>query len=216
MDNGTDQKLDGSIASDTETTNDNSGTSGSIGDGIATLDPNTVKRGRGRPRKSESGSGSASGATREGKSGTGQAKRQTEKTPNAVKSGTIDVVGLEKILYSLHAMASAAIIPELALTEGEARELAEAVAGVNQFYSTVVDPKLLAWVGVITVAGKIYAPRFIAAGLRRSMENRAKAKSVAPVQGVVNPPQSQQNTAKPTPIMEQVFTRPDFVSVPSE
>ncbi len=76
----------------------------------------------------------------------------TQKTP-------IDLNGLEKLLYSLHAVAAVKIAPELALSEIEAAQLAGAISAVSEHYDFNIDPKTQAWVQLIICAGAIYAPR---------------------------------------------------------
>lgn len=113
----------------------------------------TPRRGRGRP--------------------SGSAKRPAGKRVEAAPSS---VKGIEKILFSIHAMAAAATgIDELALDDAESKLLSEAVTEVASHYNTIIDPKIVAWVGLIGVCGKIYAPRAMAYKLRKSMEKNAPA-----------------------------------------
>lgn len=60
---------------------------------------------------------------------------------------------------------------ELALDREEAKELAKAIADVNAYYGKAIDPKIFAWIGLATVAGKVYAPRVVAIKLRWMMES---------------------------------------------
>lgn len=123
-------------------------------------------------------------------------------------------------------MAGSFIAPELALKEDEAKDLTEALAGVNQFYSQVVDPKIIAWMGLIGVAGKIYAPRIGAIILRNKM--KPQPHRVAPLRSVPQPaapsaqaqpatqPQAPAADLKSTPMKDllHVFSNPETVSLP--
>jgi hypothetical protein len=50
-------------------------------------------------------------------------------------------------------------VEEMKLDNDEAKMIAEAMANVQQHYSVVVDPKYLAWMGLIGVCVTIYGPR---------------------------------------------------------
>lgn len=71
-------------------------------------------------------------------------------------------------------VAKATKIDELELDETEAKLLSEAVAEVASHYHYKVDPKVVAWVGLMGVCGSIYGPRLLAIKLRRQMENEKK------------------------------------------
>lgn len=105
-------------------------------------------------------------------------------------------------------MAGAFIAPELAIEESEAKELTAALAEVNSFYGQTVDPKVIAWMGLIGVAGKVYGPRVGAFMLRRDMEKRAAPKPEPGFRPTVVP--------KPAPAQSApAFTSdPSFVSTP--
>ena len=158
--------------------------------GIRTVEPSagTIKRGRGRPPKS--------GGSNPGISAGNPTKR--EKTPSS------SIAGVEKILFSIHAMAAAFIAPELELAESEAKMLATAISGVNSFYDQVIDPKIVAWAGLIGVAGQIYGPRVGAFMLRKQFEKASK-------------PQRQENkpTAQINKSAVNAFVDPSFVSFPN-
>lgn len=107
-------------------------------------------------------------------------------------------------------MAAAALVPELEIDAPEAKDLAEAIASVNQFYDKQIDPKVLAWVGLITVAGKIYAPRVALFAARRALQKPVvKKQQVSPHQPVVSTPQPANNVPKE---VQQVFSDPQFNS----
>jgi len=115
--------------------------------------------------------------------------------------------GVETLLYSLHAMASA-VVPELKIEQDEARQLAEAVAKVNEYYDTAIDPKMMAWVGLFAVCGKIYGPRIVVWNIRR-VASRPK------LQPFKAAPQRAPETApKQMATPANVITDPAFISFP--
>ncbi len=132
--------------------------------GLPIIDPasGNVKRGRGRP----------TGSTKP-KSTTGSPKRE--------KASTSSIVGIEKVLYSLHMMAASALkTEELELDQAESKLLAEAVTEVASHYNTVIDPKVIAWMGLIGVCGQIYGPRVVAMRVRKAGKGAtAKPQQVA-------------------------------------
>lgn len=160
------------------------GDEGRVGDveiaGIPTIDPSAIggrgdaiaadnepgKRGRGRPRSTAP-----------------KSRRPTGKKENAAP---VSVKGIEKILYSIHLMASRALIPELELDADESKLLADAVTEVASHYSVVVDPKVVAWAGLLGVCGSIYGPRVAAWKMRTTMENKAPRASVKSNSAVPN------------------------------
>lgn len=95
-------------------------------------------------------------------------------------------------------LAAAVKTPELELDKEEGKLLAENIAAVNAFYGKVIDPKVMAWTGLIMACGKIYAPRAVAIKMRMSMEAQAKrpvprnnvVQMAAPVAAPTQSPQS--------------------------
>lgn len=101
-------------------------------------------RRRKRGRKAGSGNGNASGGT----ASTGpQAK--------------LSVGGIEALLFSIHTMGAAALkTPELALSEGEAQQMAIAITNVAKHYpTTVIDPKIVDWGNLAMCLAMAYGPR---------------------------------------------------------
>lgn len=143
--------------------------------GVEIIDP-AASSDRGAAEGTTEGTGAAEG--------TGEPRKRRGRKPgskNAAKSSTskADLAGLESILFSIHlALAAVAKTPELALDQAEAHELAKAAATVQGFYSTVIDPKIMAWGQLVIVAGSIYAPRVIAASMRIKREKAAKRNNV--------------------------------------
>ena len=149
-----------------------------------------AKRSRGRP--------AGSGGKRAGSSGGGQRGEKASQTA---------VSGVEKILFSLHQMASQ-FLPELAIEREESKMLAESLADVSAFYNQVVDPKLVAWIGLAGVVGKLYGPRVMAYKMRKMIEKKNRPKSTAP--NVPNATVQQKSTVQ----QNQPPSFGDFVSLP--
>lgn len=84
-----------------------------------------------------------------------------------------DLSGIESILVSLHAMAAAAIkIPELNLSEAEARTLVSATQEVARQYNVAVSAKTAAWVNLGMAVGSIYGSRAVAIALKAKKEKK--------------------------------------------
>ncbi|WWT38267.1 assembly protein [Enterobacteria phage PRDfuchsia] len=161
---------------------DDAGSGNSI-DGIAIIDPGTVTSASGgsgsdagscdsgnTPRKRGRPAGSGTGAKRGRPAGSGAAK----KVPGNL--------GVEKILFSLHLMASSALkVEELALDEKEAEALAGAVQEVASHYDITPDPKIMAWAGLFGVCASIYGPRIAAYKMRAASEKRDKKEAAKPM-----------------------------------
>ena len=71
-------------------------------------------------------------------------------------------------------LAAAVKTPELELDKEEGKLLAENIAAVNAHYGKVIDPKVMAWTGLIMACGKVYAPRAVAIKMRLSMEKEQR------------------------------------------
>lgn len=119
-----------------------------------------TRRGRGRPP----GSSANTGGTQ-----TSKAKIQA----------SLD--GIEGILLSMHLMASTFLkVPELALSDDEAKKLTTAIARVASHYDVSASDKSLAWVNLAMCAGGIYGTRIWAYQLRTKSEEEAKRKLQQP------------------------------------
>lgn len=159
-------------------------------------DASPVKRGRGRPPGS-------------GKSGP---KPGAGKTVTQAKAAPAGVVGIEALLLGIHSIAASLTkVEEIALEKSEANQLAQALAAVNVHYQKAVDPKLLAWMGVVAVAGQVYGPRVLAYRVRAATEKAARpAKAVVAhnVPAVAPSQASRQQTAAAMSVIADA----DFVS----
>lgn len=102
----------------------------------------------------------------------------------------------------MHMMVAAATkIDEIRLTPDESKQLAAALAEVNSHYNVVMDPKVIAWVGLTTTAASIYGPRIAAYKIRTSMEaKRRKEQEKTVVQKVEAPQPGLQPDAEVLPL----------------
>lgn len=86
-------------------------------------------------------------------------------------------------------MAGATKIDELKLSPEESKQLANAVAEVNQHYNVSIDPKVMAWVGLSTTCVSIYAPRIASYKIRASFEEKKRKGAEKQVTQKVDSPQ---------------------------
>ncbi len=97
----------------------------------------------------------------------------------------LDLSGIQFALFGIHTMlASSLHVPELELTQGEAEQLSKAIANVAAYYPVAVDPKTMAWLGLITIAGSLYGSRAVAYYARI---NTKPGRAVDPTEGNVTP-----------------------------
>jgi hypothetical protein len=73
-------------------------------------------------------------------------------------------------------LAASLSIPQLALAEDEAKQLAKAVHNVQQYYPMHISAKSMAWANLIMIGGTVYGSRGVAiwAEMRMKEEERAK------------------------------------------
>lgn len=114
---------------------------------------------------------------------------------------------LTSLLFSIHLMGAQILkVPEMALSEAEAKKLDAAVTEVMRFYTDVeISPVVQAWLNLAMVGGVIYGPRIMAHNIRK----KAQAKTIdanRPVQPspFVTPPTS----ANVTPIKPPAAQKP--------
>lgn len=136
---------------------------------------------------------SGSGAGREGKRKPGRpAKPEKKKVSSSLE-------GIEGILLSLHTIAAAVSkVPELAIAEPEAKQLAAAIGRVSDLYDYGASERTLAWVNLAVCAGGIYGTRLFAYQMRIRAEDLAKKALPAPRPSVlpfVGSPFASQNAA---------------------
>ena len=116
-------------------------------------------------------------------------------------------------MLGLHSIASSLTkVEEIALDKSEANQLAQALAAVNVHYQKTVDPKLIAWMGVVAVAGQVYGPRVLAYRLRAATEKAARGASaqVANKRPAATPAQAPRQPVAPA--MMDAVSDPSFVS----
>lgn len=77
------------------------------------------------------------------------------------KTATHSVSAVEGVLFSIHGMLAASLsLPDLAISEAEANNLAKAVVEVQRHYpNSVFSPKVAAWLNLGMIAGAMYGPR---------------------------------------------------------
>jgi hypothetical protein len=95
---------------------------------------------------------------------------------------------LTSLLFSLHLMGATLLkVPELQLSEAEAKKLNDAVSDVMRFYTDMeIPPKVQAWLNLAMVGGMIYGPRFMAVSIRR----KSRPKVAVPLSGAPESPRA--------------------------
>lgn len=105
---------------------------------------------------------------------------------------------------------------ELEISEEEAKKLSEASKDVLQHYKFGLSDRAMAWVNLSVVACGVYAPRFMAMGVRKGSERRAR---------VVEMPSKKsagENSPPAPPVnghaggMTNINLTPPFVTAPPE
>lgn len=122
----------------------------------------------------EPGSGSTSDNS------TGDAPKRRGRKPgsrnSAKAAGSLDVNGVEAILFSTHQLlASLAQTPEMAIDKMEANTLAIGIANVARHYDMGATQKSLDWANLISVVGMVYGTRIYAIRARVAQEKAKNA-----------------------------------------
>lgn len=115
--------------------------------------------------------------------GTGKRRGRKPGTRNkdAGEKSAVNINGIEKILYSIHAvLAGITKVPELELDEREAKDIANAIAGVSEQYMLTIDPKKAAWIDLARVVGVVYGPRGVSYYMRKKAEAAARPQPQTP------------------------------------
>lgn len=129
----------------------------------------------------------------------------SQETPDTVSYAPKKLVSLEQAILSLHDMAAGIFgIPELSLSEPEAKALNDAMLDVSKYYVSAFDPKKVAIFNLVTCMGGIYAVRIMAYRNRVHLQRKNKL-SVMPNQQTVPPTQS---LGKATTIEEYLGGQP--------
>lgn len=112
------------------------------------VDPETLAGGDG----SDGGAGEASAAPQ-------AARRRRRRT----KKSALDLAGVSDLLLAVHlGLATVTRRPELAVSQDEARALAEAAERVARHYDIAASQKALDWAALGLVSLTIYVPRIMA------------------------------------------------------
>lgn len=114
-----------------------------------------------------------------GSSGTGKRRGRPPGSRNATRTteekAPDSLIDLTNILLGLHASAAALLhIEELELDKVEAQAYGDSIKDVLKFYPHKIDPKMLAWLQLLTVAGGIYGTRIMAYRLRMAREKKER------------------------------------------
>ena len=79
-------------------------------------------------------------------------------------------------------------MPELVISRDEAAKLAEALRNIAQYYNFAPDPRVMAWVQLLSVAAVIYGPRIVMAAQRSKAQRAQQSRgAVPPNMSVVTP-----------------------------
>lgn len=148
-----------------------SGISGAASSGPGNDDGNIVDPESAAPARDADGN--------PGSDGNDQPRRKRGRPPgsgNKAKASANPVIsgGIEKTLLSIHKMGAAFFsAPEWELQENEAKSLAAAIAEVEKHYKIPgMSEEHAAILGLVLVAGSIYAPRIILTATKRKSKGR--------------------------------------------
>jgi hypothetical protein len=85
------------------------------------------------------------------------------------KATQATAANLEALLYSLHLMGASFLkMPEFAITEAEAKNLADATERVTALYDlSLLSEKTVAWIHLTIIAAGTYGPRYVAVSTRK-------------------------------------------------
>lgn len=104
-------------------------------------------------------------------------------------STSLDITGVQAVLYSTHAaIAGATGSAVWALSDGEAKSLAQAIIELERQYPTQIDPRALAWINLFGVAGAIYGTRLFAMRMEGMARRAARPERSAPAPQSAPPP----------------------------
>lgn len=132
-------------------------------------------------------------------------------TRSESKKNSHSVNAIESALVGIHAMVAAFTkTPEMVLESDESKPLAIAVADVAKHYDIPgVDAVVVAWVGLIMVAGKVYVPRYLLVKHRLDQEAKQNRRPATPTLAVNNDAPA---TSDPAPEYRPFF---DILDPPS-
>lgn len=79
------------------------------------------------------------------------------------------------------AVASLTKIPDLMITEQEAKALASAIVDVEAEYQIVIDRKLQVWLTLLGVSATIYVPKALTIKQKIVLAKQAKQSAIPPI-----------------------------------
>lgn len=143
------------------------------------------------------GSGNGKGNEDRGPSGRKGVKRGPY-APKTKKTVQASLEGIEAMLMSIHMMGSTLMhVPELVITEPEAKQLGKAIARVAALYSFGLSEHVMAWANLGVVMCGVYGTRAYAYHLRIKAETeKKKAPAPGPVMAWPVQPVPQQPSAE--------------------
>lgn len=110
------------------------------------------------------------------KPGSGNGPGRPRSTGTASKKNSGGINGLEKLLFSLHAMAALKMqTPEMMIDQKESELLANAITAVQQHYGFDVSEEAAIWINLATALGSVYGPRVYTIVSKRKKEKAEKA-----------------------------------------
>lgn len=110
------------------------------------------------------------------RTGSGGSSASASKNP-------VSVSGIEALLFSTHAILSAALhTPELALEKQESQALAEATANVARHYPTSISAKTIDWAALATCLAFTYGPRAVMIRQRLDAEREQRLRNSRPAE----------------------------------
>lgn len=114
-------------------------------------------------------------------SGSGTARTASPRASGPSKKNSTGIKGLEKLLFSMHAMVAIKTkAPELIIDAKEAELLAQAISDVQDHYGFEVSPETAVWVNLVTALGSVYGPRAISIYSRVKKEKAASERKEKP------------------------------------
>lgn len=149
---------------------DESGNNGSIFGAGGIVEPSSELGIFGLPIDSPvgTGTGTGDGSSGAGSGVDGEPRKRRGRPPGAGNTGTgtrskassQNGLGIETLLFNIHTMLAAVVgAPEMALDKEESKMLGDAIATVNSYYNSVLDPKVVAWINLGGVVAAVYGPR---------------------------------------------------------
>jgi hypothetical protein len=151
----------------------------------------------GGPANAASGdtaNGGTSGPKRKGRPP--GSKNRVQDTTRKVTQIAKTLGTIENLLISIHS-GLAFWVPEMELDQKEAKAIATAVGDLAEYYPVNVNPKAIAWAGLLAELGKIYGTRAYAFYQRKKLEEKKVPTPIDIAKPTVVPKQQPQRPSKP-------------------